>query len=110
MQVVEDPKKPDKKKNVGYIMKKWGGLTKEALSDADNYHVEFPKDATPTVKVLSMYACLAVDYVHFEKGGLSTYVTVAETISTGGANLVVDVSVDYAKDAAMDYAMVLYCV
>ena len=52
---------------VGKIVKKWGGLVKEAVTAADNFAVEFPPDSAPEVKAVLLGAVFLIDFVHFEK-------------------------------------------
>ena len=40
------------KNSVGKITKKFSGCLKEALTDADNFEIEFPNDATPEDKMM----------------------------------------------------------
>jgi uncharacterized protein YxjI len=51
---------------IGTLQKKWSGLLKELVTDADNFVLELP-DAPPQVKVLVFAATVLVDVVHFEK-------------------------------------------
>lgn len=52
--------------NVGKIQKKWSGLFKELYTDADNFGVEFPANATPTQKAILFGATFLIDFMYFE--------------------------------------------
>jgi len=54
---------------VGKITKKWSGLFKEAMTDADNFGVTFPDDADQRAKALLLGAVFLIDFVHFEDTG-----------------------------------------
>jgi uncharacterized protein YxjI len=56
---------------VGTLQKKWSGLLKEVVTDADNFALQFD-DAPPQVKVLVFAATVLVDVVHFEKSTRSS--------------------------------------
>jgi hypothetical protein len=49
----------------GFIRKRFGGF-KELISEADNYEVIFPNDATPEEKLLLIAAVLKIDYSYYE--------------------------------------------
>lgn len=51
---------------VGRIVKKWTGLGKEALTDADTFGVTFPDACTPELKAVLLGAVFLIDFVHFE--------------------------------------------
>jgi len=52
---------------VGRISKKWGGILREAFTDADTFGVEFSHPKLPqTVKKLLLVAVFLVDFVCFE--------------------------------------------
>lgn len=53
-------------KIVGRIVKKWTGVTKEALTDADTFGLTFPGGCTPQLKAVLLGAVLLIDFVHFE--------------------------------------------
>jgi hypothetical protein len=53
-------------KVVGRIVKKWSGLAKEALTQADNFGITFPPDASAKLKALLLGAVFLIDFVHFE--------------------------------------------
>jgi hypothetical protein len=50
----------------GRIVKKWSGLAKEALTDADVFGVTFPAGANAATKALLLGAVFLIDFVHFE--------------------------------------------
>jgi len=41
---------------------------KAMVSDMDNFHCEFPKNATPVEKTLLMCSVLSLDMTYFEEG------------------------------------------
>ncbi len=51
---------------VGTLQKKWSGLFKELVTDADNFALELG-DAPPDVKILVFAATVLIDVVHFEQ-------------------------------------------
>jgi len=51
----------------GKITKKWSGLGKEAFTDADNFGIEFPGQAPPSLRAVLLGAVFLIDLVHFEK-------------------------------------------
>jgi uncharacterized protein YxjI len=51
---------------VGRIVKKWGGLAKEAFTDADTFGITFPPDSSAGMKALLLGAVFLIDFVHFE--------------------------------------------
>jgi uncharacterized protein YxjI len=50
----------------GMISKKWSGLGKEMLTDADHFGVEFPPQASVDLKALFLGAVFLIDFAHFE--------------------------------------------
>jgi uncharacterized protein YxjI len=54
---------------LGKITKKWSGLIKEALTDADNFGITFPKGIDPSQKAILLGAVFLIDFVHFENQG-----------------------------------------
>jgi len=52
---------------VGAIKKKWSGLVTEAFTKADNFGVQFPPDADPSLKAVLLGAVFLIDFCHFEK-------------------------------------------
>ena len=54
---------------VGSITKKFSGLLQEMFTDADNFEVIFPNDATPEDKLMLIGATLMIDFRHFEDNG-----------------------------------------
>ncbi len=53
----------------GKITKKWSGLLKESLTDADNFGVSFPASWDKKIKALFLGAVFLIDFVHFENTG-----------------------------------------
>ena len=53
----------------GKITKKWSGLMKEGITDADNFGVLFPGDEGVESKALFLGAVFLIDFVHFENKG-----------------------------------------
>lgn len=53
----------------GKITKKWSGLMKEGMTDADNFGVAFPADWPVETKALFLGAVFLIDFVHFENKG-----------------------------------------
>jgi uncharacterized protein YxjI len=51
---------------VGTLQKRWSGLLKEVVSDADNFALELG-DAPPELKILVFAATVLIDVVHFEQ-------------------------------------------
>lgn len=51
---------------VGSISKKFSGLIQELFTDADNFEVFFPEDATPEDKLMILGTTLMIDYRYFE--------------------------------------------
>ncbi|XP_026986660.1 phospholipid scramblase 3 isoform X2 [Sagmatias obliquidens] len=62
-------KTPDESRSVGRISKQWGGLLREALTDADDFGVQFPLDLDVRVKAVLLGATFLIDYMFFEKRG-----------------------------------------
>lgn len=54
---------------IGKITKKWSGVLKEALTDADNFAVTFPAKLKVPIKSLLFGAVFLIDFVHFENNG-----------------------------------------
>lgn len=52
---------------VGRITKRWTGMLKESLSDADNFALSFPAELQPQHKSILLGAVFLIDFVHFEK-------------------------------------------
>jgi len=50
----------------GAIRKQWSGFLKEGFSDADNFGIEFPPNATPTLKAVLLGSVFLIDFCHFE--------------------------------------------
>ena len=53
----------------GKITKKWSGLLKEGITDADNFGVMFPAEWDVKLKALFLGAVFLIDFVHFENKG-----------------------------------------
>ncbi|XP_066120217.1 phospholipid scramblase 3 isoform X2 [Saccopteryx bilineata] len=62
-------KTPDESRSVGRISKQWGGLLQEALTDADDFGLQFPLDLDVRVKAILLGATFLIDYMFFEKRG-----------------------------------------
>jgi len=54
---------------MGKITKKWSGLLKEGITDADNFGVTFPAGSPLLNKALFLGAVFLIDFVHFESKG-----------------------------------------
>lgn len=52
---------------VGSIVKEWAGLAKELFTDADNFSLIFPADASAEARAILIAATLFIDLTHFEK-------------------------------------------
>ena len=52
---------------LGAIRKKWSGLLTEAYTKADNFGIQFPPDADPSLKAVLLGAVFLIDFCHFEK-------------------------------------------
>jgi len=52
--------------SIGMIKKVSGDLLKELLTDADNFEVLFPPNASPEEKLLMIGATLMIDYLFYE--------------------------------------------
>ncbi|XP_037349000.1 phospholipid scramblase 3 isoform X2 [Talpa occidentalis] len=62
-------KTPDESRSVGRISKQWGGLLREAFTDADDFGLQFPLDLDVRVKAVLLGATFLIDYMFFEKRG-----------------------------------------
>lgn len=51
----------------GLIRKKWSGIGKELLTEADNFHVEFGPSLDQRLRPLCLGATFLIDFVHFER-------------------------------------------
>ena len=51
----------------GVITKRWGGIAREAFTDADAFGVRFPREAPPETKALLLGAVFLIDFAHFER-------------------------------------------
>lgn len=54
-------------RRIGVIKKNWSGLLKEALTQADNFTVEFPSQLNVGHKLLLLGVVFLIDFVHFER-------------------------------------------
>lgn len=52
---------------LGEIVKNWGGLGKEAFTDADNFSVRFPQEADAGRRAVLLGALFLIDLVCFER-------------------------------------------
>tara|TARA_B100001123_G_scaffold440115_1_gene578371 strand:+ start:1889 stop:2497 length:609 start_codon:yes stop_codon:yes gene_type:complete len=55
----------------GKITKKWGGLIKEAISNADDFGVTWPAQWDAGVKSVLLGAVFLIDFIYFESRGQS---------------------------------------
>ncbi|XP_078011760.1 phospholipid scramblase 3 isoform X4 [Phascolarctos cinereus] len=62
-------KTKDESRSVGRISKQWGGIVPEALTDADQFGLQFPLDLDVRLKAVLLGAAFLIDYVFFEKPG-----------------------------------------
>lgn len=53
----------------GKITKKWSGGMKELFTDADNFGIRFPNEASGDLKSILLGAVFLIDFVHFENSG-----------------------------------------
>lgn len=53
-------KTPDESRSVGRISKQWGGLLQEALTDADDFGLQFPLDLDVKVKAVLLGATFLI--------------------------------------------------
>lgn len=58
---------PNGTTEVGRISKKWSGLIKEAVTDADTFGVTFPMDLDVRMKATMLGACFLIDMMYFEE-------------------------------------------
>lgn len=59
-------------KEVGVITKKWGGLLKEVLTDADQFTIDYSKYSwSDEQKAVILFACLSIDLDFFEDNSKS---------------------------------------
>lgn len=52
---------------VGKITKKWGGIFKEMVTDADDFYITFAIDLDVNTKALILGACFLIDIMYFER-------------------------------------------
>lgn len=57
----------DTDKQIGVISKKWGGVIKEAFTDADRFQIQFPPSADTGEKAVILAGALSVDLDYFEE-------------------------------------------
>jgi hypothetical protein len=60
-------KNPKTDKKEGKIKKKFAGVAKELFTDADNFKIHFPSDATPNERALLLGSVVLADYLYFER-------------------------------------------
>jgi len=53
-------------KKLGKISKQWGGIMKEAFTDADTYAISFPADLDVKIKGVLIAAAILIDFMFFE--------------------------------------------
>ncbi|KAG8242724.1 hypothetical protein J6590_059968 [Homalodisca vitripennis] len=53
-------------KEIGSISKRWSGVLKESLTDADNFKVSFPLDLNVKMKATLLGAVFLIDYMYYE--------------------------------------------
>jgi len=51
----------------GFIRKKWSGLGKEVLTEADDFHLQLGPGIDPRLRPLCLGATFLIDFVHFER-------------------------------------------
>lgn len=51
----------------GRIVKKWGGLAREAFTEADDFGITFPAGCAPGMKAVLLGAVFLIDFAHFEQ-------------------------------------------
>jgi hypothetical protein len=56
-------------RELGKITKKWSGLLKESMTDADNFGIKFPQGINLAQKAILLGAVFLIDFVHFENKG-----------------------------------------
>lgn len=54
---------------IGTLRKKWSGFVKEAVTDADNFGIQFNETVNPNLKAVLLGAVFLIDFVHFENKG-----------------------------------------
>eukprot|EP01062_Namystynia_karyoxenos_P083848 TRINITY_DN9742_c0_g1_i1.p1 TRINITY_DN9742_c0_g1~~TRINITY_DN9742_c0_g1_i1.p1 ORF type:complete len:249 (+),score=69.27 TRINITY_DN9742_c0_g1_i1:91-837(+) len=54
---------------VGRIAKKFSGLAQELMTDADDFGIDFPADASPQAKAVLLSALFLIDFCYFEEKG-----------------------------------------
>jgi len=56
----------EKKNQIGIIKKKWGGFTREFLTNCDTFAISFPVDSNHVQRALIIAASLFIDYLYYE--------------------------------------------
>uniref|UniRef100_A0A673IUR5 Phospholipid scramblase n=1 Tax=Sinocyclocheilus rhinocerous TaxID=307959 RepID=A0A673IUR5_9TELE len=56
----------DESSVIGRISKQWTGFEAEALTDADNFGLQFPMDLDVKIKAVILGACFLMDFMYFE--------------------------------------------
>ena len=56
----------DPSQSIGSIIREKQGIAKAIVTDADNFDVTFPENATPLEKLMIIGAALKIDYTFFE--------------------------------------------
>jgi len=51
---------------VGKVTKQWGGIVKEAFTDADTFGITFPMDLDVKAKATMLGAVMLIDFIYFE--------------------------------------------
>ena len=54
-------------REIGKIQKRWSGLGKEMFTDADNFNIEFPREASVEQKSILLGALFLIDMLCFER-------------------------------------------
>lgn len=62
-------KTPDESRSVGRISKQWGGLLQEALTDVDEFGLQFPLDLDVRMKAVLLGATFLIECMFYEKRG-----------------------------------------
>jgi hypothetical protein len=58
--------KSETKDSIGVIQKRWAGIAKELFTDADNFFITFPGNATAEERALLLGALFLIDFLFFE--------------------------------------------
>ena len=55
---------------IGRITKQWGGMAREAFTDADTFHIQFSEaESSQDVRLTLIASAFAIDMEFFEKKG-----------------------------------------